>query len=182
MASFIYSLAFFLALMDNRCQKDSCSALGGFSVSCVIRNIPVSVDLLKVIQTKYGFDYGALRTGICGCAVIWSVFYCSEKYLSDSWQMSNDHAKLGFQGEKKTWKEDTIHLCIMVYEWILQEHVKVITDHKITRKSGLVSFLYRTCSVFFKDCDIVLKINFNNLPIIVLHQDIIKHIMHILLY
>lgn len=86
--------------MDNRCQKDSCSALGGFSVSCVIRNIPVSVDLLKVIQTKYGFDYGALRTGICGCAVIWSVFYCSEKYLSDSWQMSNDHAKLGFQGEK----------------------------------------------------------------------------------
>lgn len=69
-ASFIYSLAFFLALMDNRCQKDSCSALGGFSVSCVIRNIPVSVDLLKVIQTKYGFDYGALRTGICGCAVI----------------------------------------------------------------------------------------------------------------
>lgn len=55
--------------MDNRCQKDLCSALGGFSVSGVIRNIPVSADLLiKVIHAKYGFNYEAVRTGICGYA------------------------------------------------------------------------------------------------------------------
>lgn len=130
-ASFIYSLAFFLALMDNRCQKDSCSALGGFSVSCVIRNIPVSVDLLKVIQTKYGFDYGALRTGICGCAVIWSVFYCSEKYLSDSWQMSNDHAKLGFQGEKKLEKKIQ-STCVL---WYMSEYCKSMSRSLLTTRS-----------------------------------------------
>ncbi len=74
MASFIYSLAFFLALVVNRCQKESCSALGGFSVSCVIRNIPVSADLLiKEIHAKYGFNYEAVRTGICGYSDMLSV-------------------------------------------------------------------------------------------------------------